>query len=209
MEPTRARLSVLDAAKNAGAAVLSHAPLSHASTRVIADYNQATCVDPNPQCGHVFLLNCACKGLAADAILIPVRDLNNDGNVKDEASRVKRGTVNVLTPKEVEAEGHIGVSHCFEGQISTDLYTEESEAMKGTMQVVDAFLLAAGSAVQGTRSAFKRAKPLIALPMPGVGKMDESNLIDEMGSLLRPLLARLYQAASDYEIDIALCTIDT
>lgn len=176
---------------------------------VIRKENSKSAMEPTPSCGHVFVLNCDSIGIAADAILIPIRDLNDDGDLHEEKMRVKPGTVNALSPAEIEAAGLIGVSRCFEGQISTRLYDTEEEAVSGTMMVVDAFLQAAGAALKGQKSGFKRAKPLLALPMPGVGKMDQSGLIDEMGSVLRPLLSRLYTAADDFGVDVALCTTDT
>lgn len=155
---------------------------------------------PNPGCGHVFVLNCSIIGIAADAILIPLRDVTN--------VTIPTGSVGLLTRRESDAAGHSAVSMVYEGQITTRLYTTEKEAIQGTMTVVTRYMQEACAALKGTKSALKRAKPLVALPMPGVGRMDENDLIVEMGDICRPLLDAMYAAASKYEVDIAVCTVD-
>ena len=120
---------------------------------------------PSASCGHVFIMHCNAAGLAADAILVPVRDAANAPPL---------GCVRALTSTEAAELGHVGVATVFEGQVTTRLYHTESEAVHGTMKVVRAYLSAAGKALKGQASGFRRKKPLVALAMPGVGLMDES-----------------------------------
>ena len=96
----------------------------------------------------------------------------------------------------------------YEGSVSSRFYSTEEEAIAGSMATVHAYIAKAGAALQGRPSAFRRAKPLMALPMPGVGLMDISNLVDDLADVVEPLLAVLYEAAAEYRVDIALCTVD-
>jgi hypothetical protein len=153
---------------------------------------------PGPRCGHLFVLNCSAMGLAADAILIPTR----------EGTDVEAGKVNALTRKEIEAAGYRGVNAVYEGEISTESYASEAEAVEGVMMVVAAYIATAAAALKGGASGFQRAKPLIALPMPGVGLVDVGDLIQDMANIVRPLITKLYAAVNAFEVDVALCTID-
>lgn len=157
--------------------------------------------EPSSNCGHVFVLHSNSIGLAADAILIPSDDCPSGW---DEAGKVRQ-----LSSKEIVGFGHHGVPIAFEGQITTRSYKTEAEAIAGTMTVVSAYLKAASDLLKGTTSALKRSKPLIALPMPGVGLMDEKGMIDEMGDIVRPLLAELYAYADASGLDFAVATVDS
>jgi hypothetical protein len=71
--------------------------------------------------------------------------------------------------------------------------------------VVHAYLEMAGTAFHGKQSIFKRVRPLIALPMPGVGLMDAKQLLND-DTLFKWILPVLYKAVDTYGIDVALCT---
>lgn len=152
------------------------------------------------ECGHLFVLHCAAFGLAADAILIPTREGSEAG--------VVIGKVRELTTDEIEGAGFKGVTAVYEGHISTEGYKTEAEAIEGTMKVVASFIASAAPGLKGSTSGFRRAKPLIALPLPGVGLVDVNNVIKDMEQIVRPLITALYAAVRDYEVDIAVCTID-
>lgn len=168
------------------------------NTAVAAEKAAESAIVPSANCGHLFVLHCAATGIAADAILIPTR---ND-------QTVDVGTVKALTKEEMESGGFKGVTAVYEGQISTDSYTTEDEAVDGAMKVVASFISTAAPALKGTRSGFRRAKPLIALPMPGVGLVDVADLIKDLRNIVRPLIAQLYAAVNTYEVDVAICTVD-
>ena len=76
------------------------------------------------------------------------------------------------------------------------------------MKVVASFISTAAPALKGSSSGFRRAKPLIALPMPGVGLVDVADLIKDMENIVRPLISQLYAAANTYGVDVAICTVD-
>lgn len=168
------------------------------NTAIEADRAAENATIPSENCGHLFVLHCAAKGIAADAILTPTRD----------GQSVDAGTVKALTKEEMESNGFKGVTAVYEGQISTDSYTTEEEAVEGAMKVVASFISTAAPALKGSSSGFRRAKPLIALPMPGVGLVDVADLIKDMENIVRPLISQLYAAANTYGVDVAICTVD-
>lgn len=142
-------------------------------------------MDPNPNTGHVFLLHCDAENLAADAILVPGKPVHTSGVVAIESpdSRVK----------------------VFEAPIvasSVDL----DDLLSQAKEVVQGFLDAATTAVDG--SQFRRAKPLLALPVFGVGRMDPNDLIHEEGAIISVVLPMLYEHVNKNNVDVALCTID-
>ena len=157
---------------------------------------------PDRRFGHVFVLHCNVQGLAADAILV--------GLIAGSRSRVPVGSVRALTEAEMLqiGRGQNRRTQVYEGQITTAYYHTEAEAVAGAMQVIRAYLAMAGAALKGRGSSFGRPKPLVALPMPGVGLMDMTNLVKEVGHIIHPLLCLLYRAAKEHEVDIALCTVD-
>ena len=160
-------------------------------------------VEPAPGCGHVFVLHCAATGLAADALLVPLRESTPRQSAKDGEPNIHK-----LTQAEADKAGYKGVTLVYEGQITTRFYSNEAEAIAGAMKVVHEYLDVVGAALKGQKSGFKRAKPLVALPMPGVGLMDEKGLIEEMKEIVRPLLFELYAKAMEYELDFAVATVD-
>ena len=152
-----------------------------------------TGIQPEATCGHVFLLHCNVQGLAADARLMPR---------PDDMPAPENGEV--VVP--VVSRG-LGRSKLFAGNISTDDFDDAEKASVEMQLVVKAFLESAGSLLSGKASAFKRAKPLLALPMPGVGLMDKKNLLSD-DTLMLWVLPELYRAANAYSVDVALCTTD-
>jgi hypothetical protein len=90
---------------------------------------------------------------------------------------------------------------------STDAFEDWYEAAQQLQRVVHTYLELAGTALTGTASAFKRVRPLIALPMPGVGLMDANKLLHD-DTLFKWILPELYEAVNVYGVDVALCTTD-
>ena len=154
---------------------------------------------PSKGCGYVFVLHCNGQELAADAILIPLHD--------DSAPGDPGASINRLYDTKT-ASSHPGVAAVYEGQITSRYYRSEDEAVAGALAAATEYLEQAGAELHGAKSGFKRGKPLIALPLPGVGHMDTSDLIQDMGQIVEQLLPRLYKAANKHAVDIALCTTD-
>ena len=96
----------------------------------------------------------------------------------------------------------------FEGRVSTLSYQEQATAIEGNCTVVRNYLQAAGALLKGRKSKFGRAQPLMALPLPGCGEMDETDLIVNEGLMISTLLPLLYEAANTYKVDVAVCTTD-
>ena len=96
----------------------------------------------------------------------------------------------------------------YEGFLSTEHYKTEDEAISATRDVVQAFLDAAGHALMRRKSSFHRSKPLMGLPLPGVGEYDVGDVIRDEGRMIELVLPLLYIAAERYEIDVALCIAD-
>ena len=151
---------------------------------------------PSSICGHVFLLHCDAQIVAADARLHPVRTVDR--------AALKKGKL-----VEVPNTGY-GRARVFEGHISVnraDYEQEGNELVPRLKKVVRTYLATASEAVKGTRSRFGRSRPLIALPLPGVGKMDPEHILP-MDTFARWILPELYSAANKYGVDVALCTVD-
>ena len=144
-------------------------------------------IGPSEDSGHVFVLHCSVTGFAGDALLLPCLP---GKDVPEGVELVKNGNI-----------------RHYHGRIGTKYFTDATSASEGTMKCVDAFLKAAGSALKGARSALGRAKPLLALPIPGVGNMDERDLIKEEGLIIEAILAKAYAAAQVHGVDVAVCTV--
>mmetsp|Transcript_23739 Transcript_23739/g.43015 ORF Transcript_23739/g.43015 Transcript_23739/m.43015 type:complete len:521 (+) Transcript_23739:50-1612(+) len=145
-------------------------------------------------CGHVFVLRCGIcdpKGdpnganLAADAVL----------KIGGENAQVALATAAGATVKIYEV---------------SEVKVEDSESLqvKKCVSLAVEFLDMAGAALKGTKSAFGRAKPLIALPIPGCGRADSANKVARDGKVIVELLPKVYEAAAKFAVDIALCLID-
>ena len=150
-------------------------------------------------CGHVFVLHCHVKGLAASAVLLPPRapDDFDDFEVRrvpdDELADIYREDVPVAT---------------FEGRVSTMSFNDEATAIAGNCAVIKNYIEAAGAMLRRTKSTFGRQQPLTALPLPGCGEMDEKDLIVNEGLMISTLLPILYRAADRFKVDVAVCTTD-
>ena len=75
--------------------------------------------------------------------------------------------------------------------------TSDEEHASIHKEVAD-FVKAAGMRLNGTSSIFKRAKPLIAVPLPGVGEVDPDDVVPEQGQFVKDLLPLLYGAANRF-----------
>ena len=106
----------------------------------------------------------------------------------------------------VENRGN-GRAKIFSGCISTEGFEDVALATSILQGVVTDYLELAGKEMRGKKSVFKRPRPLIALPMPGVGQTDVSDLISD-DSFMLWMLPELYQAANRFGVDVALCTTD-
>lgn len=144
-------------------------------------------MNPCPDSGHVFLLHCDVEHLAADAVLVP----GNPGP--------KTG---VIAIESKDPRVHLFEAADFRGLLTPD------KVIFHVVDVVRAFLEQATAVIGDARSQFKRAKPLLALPIFGVGRMDPDDLIRGEGSIVRALLSLLYEHASHSKLDVALCTVD-
>ena len=164
-------------------------------------------------CGHVFVLRCSAKRLAADAIL---RNWSADHRTAAGLRQDAAGSTREPPPlrgvrvRERLADGGLPDSRVteYEGFLSTEHYKTEDEAISATRDVVQAFLDAAGHALMRRKSSFHRSKPLMGLPLPGVGEYDVGDVIRDEGRMIELVLPLLYIAAERYEIDVALCIAD-
>jgi len=153
-----------------------------------------------PHTGHVFILRCHVRGIAADTLLIPPRKPETFDSYE----------VRQMSDEEVSetfGEGCL-VRGVFEGRIQTTSYHDEETAIEGNSKVVENYIASAGPMLKGTRSRFRRAMPLMAMPMPGCGEMDEPDIIVNEGQMIRTVLPMLYACAEKFQIDVAVCTGD-
>lgn len=148
-------------------------------------------------CGHVLILHCHVKGLAADTLLLPARHPDTFA-----------GYEVLMVPEEEKENDHDIPVVTFEGRIDSRSYHDEQTAIDGNCAVVKNYISQAGALLKGSTSKFGRALPLMALPLPGVAEMDETDLIRDEGLMIKTLLPILYHAAEKYQVDIALCTTD-
>jgi len=153
-------------------------------------------------CGHVLILYCSIKEFAADAVLFPdtwTAGINGVPAWKDEAeSRDINGRLVYRRPLIPRRPG--GATPRREG-------TNEEEHASIHKEVAD-FVKAAGMRLNGTSSIFKRAKPLIAVPLPGVGEVDPDDVVPEQGQFVKDLLPLLYSAANRFGVDYAVTSTE-
>ena len=137
-------------------------------------------------CGHVSVLHCSIKQVAADAVLIPDTWKPGKDDLpawQDEAARI-------------DANGRLVYQGCLLPKDATHQRTDEIR------DVVVGFVKHAGQRLNGTTSNFKRLKPLIALALPGAGELDPEDLMTEQGELVEHLLPLLFSAANRYGVDV-------
>lgn len=139
-------------------------------------------------CGHVFLLHCDAENLAADAILLP-------GNP---------GPPSGVRALETSPDSRVKLYEAADthGAADTD------QLLATGLQIVNDFLAAATEAVGSVDSKFRRAKPLLALPLIGVGRMDPDDLVRDEGTAVSTILPVLYEHVNKSGVDVALCTTD-
>jgi len=137
------------------------------------------------ECGHVFVLHCATDNVAADAVLcLPTQRLSTHrGN-----SRRPRPTI-YKAPSLSETE-------------------DRTEFIASCVDAAGHFLETAGESFSGSESSYKRAKPLLALPIPGVGNMGSSYLEQGEGTIVSEVLSLAYSASGKFGVDIAICLQD-
>jgi len=136
--------------------------------------------EPSETCGHVFVLNCAAKGIAADAIFV------HNGEVTDNPSRVASEKKND----------------------KIQLYEAGSPANPDHLTpLFNSFLEQSAEQFQGERSSFRRGlPPLIAFdPTSFFGsEIDESTKME----LLRHLVSKTYSIVDSFGVDLAVCVPD-
>lgn len=128
-------------------------------------------------CGHVFILHCHPKGLAADTVLLPAKDPVNPTEHEVQQLSADRPTA------AEEGEHPTPTSIVFEGRIGTTSYQDESTAFVGICKVVKHYVERAGALLEGTESTFGRALPLLALPLP-VGLVALARVEQDVGRRL-------------------------
>jgi len=134
---------------------------------------------PSADCGHVFVLNCAADGIAADGVLI------NNG---------KGSSCSEVTVKEAE-----------EGAKVKFYQAGSPSSAKDLMPLYESFLDQGAKHFKGEWSSFRRAKPLLAFDPTA---FFPSNIdIDDTAktSVLRDLSSFVYSIADTFGVDIALC----
>lgn len=142
---------------------------------------------PTSNCGHVFLLHCDAKQLAADVVLIPGNP-GPDSGVRKTKSEDSWVTV-------FEAANVRGIK-------------DSEKLLECEVQIVKDYLNAATAAVGDSESKLRRTKSLLALPLIGVGQMDPDDVMKEEGKAVSTVLPLLYKHANTHGMDIALCTTD-
>ena len=156
---------------------------------------------PQPsEIGHVFILHCSITGFAADAFLLPhdAQDSGQDG-------------LKLTMLRGFGGRDGVGSIRQYHGKIAAEHYGGESEATikSKVVAVVAAFLKEAGSALKGQVSGLGRPRPLLGLPLPGVGLMDKNDTIKEEGLIVEEVLPMMYHAVRDFGVDCAVCTTDS
>lgn len=134
------------------------------------------------KCGHVFILLCDPIGLAADALLVP--SASSDPNVQDAGLR--DGKTHIFNAPSLQA-------------------VSDAEALAEASGIVRTYFRVAAAAVQ--TSIFRRQNPLLALPLYGAGNADADDVIKAEGEFVGAMLPIAYEAADEYGVDIALCTV--
>lgn len=134
------------------------------------------------RCGHVFVLNCAAEGIAADAVLL----------------HSSTGKEPISTP--IEKEPDTKVQFYQAG-------SPHNSAVGPLMSLYTSFLHQAGTQFKGEWSSFRRGKPLLALDPTSFFPSDIDS--DTEKAVLKLLLETVFTFADDFGIDIALCVPET
>ncbi|CAM9522103.1 unnamed protein product [Choristocarpus tenellus] len=170
------------------------------SRKQLLEFESSERVDPEQDTGHVFVLQCQCEGVAADACLtvalengemVPCNIDSTEDQVwlapEKEAEEIDDALV---TPTTVVYVGNLGAPNGVKNQ---------TEAAKAVVSVVEKFFKLVGDQFKGEWSNFSRKKPLVAMPFP----CNDETLSDDIVVTLLPVI---YRAAETYQLDFALCT---
>lgn len=144
----------------------------------------SSAVSPRAQsgkCGHVFVLLCDSTGIAADALLVP--NANTDQQIRDAGQRDGKTRIFEAAP--------ISLGNA-------------QDTLSATAAVVKTYFHTASTIV--VKSVFRRDNPLLALPLYGSGKADVDDTIKDEGAYIETILPLAYDVADAYGVDIALCT---
>ena len=154
-------------------------------------------------CGHVFILDCSIKKIAADAVLIPLAwKFGEDGlpAVAESQPELASGETMML-----DVNGRL----VYRAELLPRKdHSGDGAAFEPIFDAVLAYVKAASHRLNGRSSHFKRFKPLIAVPVPGTGELDPEDLMPDQGRYVQALLPILYHAANRFGVDLAALTTE-